>query len=205
MNRTAPILLAISVLVLGCGKTAKRNFEPPPEAEQKGAPGPNAPQAGPNAAQRDFEALVSRDREILQKGTWYRSSITVDNKTGKYIIPDRLTFRADGTLTDAADGKVIGTYTIDPTKTPKEIDLTTYEESRKGTYVVHTNPHFTQLRLCVGKTVNSPRPGVDGDALRAERAKVVDSGGKLQLPKEFADILEVELEFYTKLPPTPKK
>src|SRR5690242_12172516 len=101
MKRTALILLTASALALGCGRAAKRAPEPPPETEQKGAPDPNAPQAGPKAAPRDVEALVSRDREILERGTWYRSSITVDNKTGKYVIPDRLTFRHDGALADA--------------------------------------------------------------------------------------------------------
>jgi uncharacterized protein (TIGR03067 family) len=78
---------------------------------------------------------IKKDRKLYE-GTWRVVSLEVDgNKTAdedaqKIVVVNK----ADGSWTIQVDGKEVakGTSTIDPTKKPKTIDLTTSEGDAAG-------------------------------------------------------------------------
>ncbi len=81
------------------------------------------------------EEAVKKDRKLYE-GTWQVTSLTVNgNKRPEGDAQKiRVINQADGTGLLEVDGKVIGkaTFTIDPTKKPKTIDLTFMEGNNKG-------------------------------------------------------------------------
>jgi uncharacterized protein (TIGR03067 family) len=84
-------------------------------------------------------ADVKAERKKLQ-GTWQLVSEVLDGKEQpkEYVRQIKLTFDAEGNWRVEKDGKLLfrGTSTIDPAKTPKQLDSTlTAPETNKGKVV----------------------------------------------------------------------
>ncbi len=81
------------------------------------------------------EEAIKKDRQLYE-GTWQVTSLTVNgNKRPEGDAQKiRVINQADGIGLLELDGKVVGkaTFTIDPTKKPKTIDLTFTEVNNKG-------------------------------------------------------------------------
>jgi uncharacterized protein (TIGR03067 family) len=81
------------------------------------------------------EEAIKKDRQMYE-GTWQIVSLEVNGEKSKDDDARKITVinEADGKWTIEVEGKVVlrGTSKIDPTRKPKEIDLTPTEGDSKG-------------------------------------------------------------------------
>ncbi|OAI48226.1 hypothetical protein AYO44_07645 [Planctomycetaceae bacterium SCGC AG-212-F19] len=81
------------------------------------------------------EDAIAKDKAAL-KGTWKVASVAYwkDDKKAEEELRDAVIVFSDKTFTSKPGfGKIESNYTIDPSKTPKEIELTSPDESDKKT------------------------------------------------------------------------
>jgi len=96
-------------------------------------------------------------KKVMKKfeGTWEATAVTQggkkipDDEAGKF----KLTFSGDSIEVMVGDKTHKGTYTLDPSKKPAQIDLTIDNKAHKGIYQIKGD----KLKLCVGDE-NEDRP-----------------------------------------------
>src|SRR5262245_20635958 len=110
------------------------------------------------AADKPDEA-IKKEKEKLE-GIWVAESVTVKGKANDKLKGATFNFSGDKVKMEFAGTKQEGTYSIDPTKSPKHIDLTFVRDGRKdldrGIYQLDGDT----LKLCVrGGTRKFDREG----------------------------------------------
>lgn len=123
--------------------------------------------------------LPAQEEEV-PGGTWAVVSSEKDGKPFKYPPPGTLfTFTAGKVAVGPkkADGKVLYTFTADPTKDPREIDLVLADEKKKvvlrGIYRVEKG----RLVICIGVASGTGEDGV----VEGKRPATFESGPQVQL------------------------
>lgn len=105
------------------------------------------------------EEAIRREREKFE-GNWKVASIEVDGVQlpAEQVREFTLTFKGGKFISRMGDKMQNGTYTIDPTKTPKTMDITNSDGPDKGKLrpVIYTLEDNT-LRIC-GSEVGKDRP-----------------------------------------------
>ena|SRR5947209_327206 len=105
------------------------------------------------------EDAVARDMKLLQ-GSWTLHSFVANGKEApaETIQKIKLTIRGDHYLVDFGTQKMELTFTIDPTKKPKAIDLINVKDDKKtvthGIYEISADT----LKLCRGTETGQERP-----------------------------------------------
>jgi RNA polymerase sigma-70 factor (ECF subfamily) len=124
--KTLPIVVLVLAALAGGGVLLSY---PPLRAEQENG----RPADAPTVAATDEKP--KSDKELIQ-GTWIPVSGEQDGKKiPKEKLTDQFIFTADKVTLQRAGGEAReGTYTIDPEKKPKELDLTFGEKTYMGIY-----------------------------------------------------------------------
>jgi uncharacterized protein (TIGR03067 family) len=113
------------------------------------------------AAGDDKEDAIKNDRKKYE-GAWQVVSLEVDGKKTGEEDAKKITVvnEADGKWTIEVEGKVVarGTSVIDPTKKPKEVDLTTTEGDDKGSTALGIYEISDDARKVCLATAGKERP-----------------------------------------------
>jgi uncharacterized protein (TIGR03067 family) len=103
---------------------------------------------------QDEKKPAKKDEDRI-RGTWMVESGKKggENAPEEFVEKFRLTFKKDGQFTAVLPDKEIqGTYTIDATKKPKQIDVSHDGKTMEGIYEFDGK----QLKLCIGEPAQRP-------------------------------------------------
>jgi uncharacterized protein (TIGR03067 family) len=92
---------------------------------------------------------AKKDKDLL-KGTWVISSMERGGKPNEKSIGDKVTFDGDSLIVQGKDEEHKGTYKLDATKKPKQIDVTPGDGPEKdkvlrGIYSLEKD----ELKICI--------------------------------------------------------
>jgi uncharacterized protein (TIGR03067 family) len=96
----------------------------------------------------EADETAKKEKQEIQ-GTWVAESVVVKGKANEKLKGAKFNFSGDKVTMEFDGKKQDGTYTIDPTKSPKHIDLTFERDGRKdldrGIYQLEGDT----LKLCM--------------------------------------------------------
>jgi uncharacterized protein (TIGR03067 family) len=147
-----------SPTITGGGGSATAAPVTPPEVKpaEKKEPAAVAPKPIEKAKAKLDDALV---------GTWAVKDVAIldggfNNENGGK--DDRMVFQKDGTCSAVGVpgflGFTSGTFTTDPTATPKALDVTTTRRGQEDTRLATYQVDGDTLKVCVGRRAPAPRP-----------------------------------------------
>jgi hypothetical protein len=150
------IVLSIWLLIAGCKRSETDANQPNPEAAAavKKAQADKAKSDAARAEAANAEAARQKDMDFLMTNDWMAAEAT-DNHFLDLGVSVR--FSPDGKMTDWRRMKDLGTFRIDPTQNPRQIDLMINGQTRPCVYET-VDGERPEIRICLPLHQQDPRP-----------------------------------------------